>query len=137
VLGGGGGRPQTAPPPTATGSRKASGAAKEARGKAKEEVAAEQLDGLARLVELGVAARRAEGEGWPGLRESWGQLPEAAALHLKHLQQQVSESHKVIRALVDVALEEREQKEAALSALADASRRLGKGRGGDLPQERS
>ena len=50
-------------------------------------------------------------------------LPEAAALHIKALQLQVSEAHDVIRALVDVCLQEREAKEAALSE-AQAARQL-------------
>ena len=67
---------------------------------------------LTRWVESEVAARQSEGGA--ALQAAWGALPDAAALHLKRLQAEVSESHKIISHLVGLVHREREAKEAAL-----------------------
>ena len=77
-----------------------------------EDAAPNELSGLAKLIELGVAAR-AGADNDAALREVWPELPEAAASQIRSLQAQVSEGHAVIRALVEQCLKERDAKEAA------------------------
>ena len=89
------------------------------RGKAKAE--GSELSGLAKLIELGVASRRADDDS--ALRDAWPELPEAAAAHLSELQAQVTHSHEVIRALVDLCVRERDAKESAMRE-AEAARSL-------------